>query len=187
MPDPRDPRALLRALHQAAVQGAAPFPRTRDAVRAWWRAEGVPADATVHLLALGKAAPAMAAGAVAAVEALGGQVAGGLVVAGHPPGAGALPDPPLPSGVHRVTGDHPVPGPASLAAADAVGEAVEAIPPGAVALVLLSGGTTALCAAPVAALAQAVGDAARAQAHVANLAETLLGAGLAIHEMNAIR
>jgi hydroxypyruvate reductase len=53
--------------------------------------------------------------------------------------------------------------------------------------VLLSGGTTALCAAPIAALSQAVGDADRAQAHVANLAETLLESGLAIHEMNAIR
>ncbi|MEN9509773.1 MAG: hypothetical protein RLZZ621_2336, partial [Gemmatimonadota bacterium] len=56
-----------------------------------------------------------------------------------------------------------------------------------VAIVLLSGGTTALCAAPVARLSQESGDAARAQAHLANLAQTLLESGLAIHEMNAIR
>jgi glycerate 2-kinase len=182
-----DPRALLRALHGAAVQGAAPWPRTQAAVGAWCRTARLAPGTGVHLLALGKAAPAMAAGAAAAVDDVGAHVVGGLVVAGHPPGGGALPDPPLPTAVRRVTGDHPVPGPASLAAADALGEAVEAIPAGGVVVVLLSGGTTALCAAPVAALAQAVGDAGRAQAHVANLAETLLGAGLAIHEMNAIR
>ena len=188
---PADPRALLGRLHEAAVQGAAPLSRTHQAVTAWlaaWRAREHPGTGTpIYLLALGKAAPAMAAGAAAAVQDAGLVVAGGVVVAGHAPGAGARPDPPLPPTLHRVTGDHPVPGPASLAAADALGDAVQAIPPGAVVLVLLSGGTTALCAAPVAALSQAVGDAARAQAHVANLAETLLGAGLAIHEMNAIR
>lgn len=184
---PADPRALLGRLHEAAVQGAAPFPRTRQAVADWLARVPMAADTPIHLLALGKAAPAMAAGAAAAVQEAGLVVAGGVVVAGHAPGAGTHPEPPYPPTLHRVQGDHPVPGPASLAAAHALGEAVQAIPPGAVVLVLLSGGTTALCAAPVAALSQAVGDEARAQAHVANLAETLLGAGLAIHEMNAIR
>jgi hypothetical protein len=62
-----NPRALLTAFHEAAVQGAAPFARTRDALHRWWAAQSLPPahDAPVYLIALGKAAPAMAAGAFA--------------------------------------------------------------------------------------------------------------------------
>lgn len=180
-------RALLAALHAAAVQGAAPFARTRDAVRAWCTAQHLAADTPVALFALGKAAPAMAAGALDALRTLGITPTHGIVVAAHAPTArdwhGVAPPPTL--AVH--IGDHPVPGPASLAAADAIDDAIIALEPGAVALVLLSGGTTALCAAPIAALSQELGDAERAQARIANLAQTLLESGLAIHEMNAIR
>ncbi len=94
---------------------------------------------------------------------------------------------PLPLGFTVVSGDHPVPGPASLQAADLISDAVAEVQPGDIALVLLSGGTSSLAAAPVSALALAVGDVDRAQAHLANLADTLLESGLAIHEMNAIR
>ena len=181
------PRALLSALYSAAVQGAAPFPRTRDAVHAWFTARpALSAPAPVYVIALGKAAPAMMAGALDALEQLQRPVHGGLVVAAHEPKRGEIGSD-LPSQITLMVGDHPVPGPASLDAADALDDLVHRIDDGSIVLVLLSGGTTALCAAPIATLSQAVGDADRAQAHVANLAETLLESGLAIHEMNAIR
>ncbi|WP_337169618.1 DUF4147 domain-containing protein [Gemmatimonas aurantiaca] len=184
-------RALLSALHAAAVQGAAPFLRTRQTVDQWLDAHTVSPDsasAPIHLFALGKAAWAMAEGACAALEARGLSVAGGIVVSNHLPDAAHPGDfAALPEVLRRCLGDHPVPGPASLEAADAIDDAIGDVVPGALALVLLSGGTTALCAAPIPALSQAVGDTDRAQAHVANLAQTLLESGLAIHEMNAIR
>ncbi len=180
-------RALLAALHGAAVQGAAPFACTRAAIERWWRDAAIDRDTPVHLFALGKASPAMAAGALAALEGLGVDIRGGVVVAAHDPTAADWQGQRLPRALRIRRGDHPVPGPASLDAADAIDDALLEIDRGAIALVLISGGTTALCAAPIAALSQAVGDADRAQAHVANLAETLLESGLAIHEMNAIR
>ncbi len=191
MPPWQDPRALLAALHRAAVEGAAPFDRARDATRHWFVARRDPAPA-VHLFALGKAARAMAAGAVAALAGTSARIAGGVVVSANAPGGPSLDvtaarDQPLPPTVSLHVGDHPVPGPRSLAAADAIADAVRAVQPGDVALVLLSGGTTALCAAPVAEFARAVGDVTIAQARLANLADTLLESGLAIHEMNAIR
>ncbi|MBL0939201.1 MAG: DUF4147 domain-containing protein [Gemmatimonadaceae bacterium] len=183
------PRALLTALHDAAVQGAAPFSRTQHAVRQWCEDQQVEPDTGIHVFALGKAAPAMMAGALDALHslALSAQVHGGIVVSHHLPDSDTWHGVQLPPTIERVTGDHPVPGPASLAAADAIDDAIARISAGDIALVLLSGGTTALCAAPIAALSQTVGDADAAQAQVANLAHTLLEGGLAIHEMNAIR
>lgn len=188
-------RALLTALHEAAVQGAAPFARTRDAVARWWREhaaeifapEAGTAHPPVYLIALGKAAPAMAAGALAALTDLGVPVTAGIVVAAHRAASEDFHGLPLPSGVEVYQGDHPVPGPRSLEAADAIDDLISAMEPHGVAVVLLSGGTTALCAAPIPALSQEVGDAEEAQAVIANLAQTLLESGLAIHEMNAIR
>jgi glycerate 2-kinase len=181
------PRALLSALYHAAVQGAAPFPRTRDAVRAWFDARpSLPVDAPLFVIALGKAAPAMMAGALEALVPLGRTVQAGLVVAAHTPKRGDAGGD-LPRPIRLLLGDHPVPGPASLDAADALDDLLLEIVSGSIVLVLLSGGTTALCAAPIASLSQAVGDADRAQAHIATLAQTLLESGLAIHEMNAIR
>ena len=181
------PRALLAALYRAAGRGAAPFPRTRDAVHAWFAARpSLPADAPVYVIALGKAAPAMMAGALDALEQWQRTVHGGLVVAAHEPKPGEVGSD-LPPRIPLMVGDHPVPGPASLDAADALEDLAHRIEDGSIVLVLLSGGTTSLCAAPIATLSQAVGDADRAQSRVAKLAETLLESGLAIHEMNAIR
>ncbi|MFO0072960.1 MAG: DUF4147 domain-containing protein, partial [Gemmatimonas sp.] len=184
-----NPRALLTALHEAAVQGAAPFARTRDAVHAWWNATALtPALAQpVYLIALGKAAPAMAAGAFAALTEQRTPVTGGIVVTAHEPQRSEWHGLPVADTLRVMQGDHPVPGPRSLAAAEALEDLLQNMEPDAVVLVLLSGGTTALCAAPIAALSQAVGSAEAAQAHLANLAQTLLESGLAIHEMNAIR
>ena len=182
-----DSRALLAALYDAAVQGAAPFPCTRDAVARWCGAHAVNDRTRVHVIATGKASPAMMAGALAALYDCSARIVGTIVVAAHDPVATDWFGVSRPATMRVMRGDHPVPGPASLDAADAIDDALLAIEPGDVALVLISGGTTALCAAPIAALAQHVGDADRAQEIVAQLASTLLGSGLAIHEMNAIR
>jgi hydroxypyruvate reductase len=182
-----NPRALLAALYDAAVQGAAPFPCTRDAVVRWCAAHQVGAGARVHVIATGKASPAMTAGALDALSATGALIVGGVVVAAHDPGPADWFGVRRPTSLRVLRGDHPVPGAASLDAADAIDDALLAVEPGDLALVLISGGTTALCAAPIASLAQRVGDADRAQAVVAQLASTLLASGLAIHEMNAIR
>ena len=186
------PRALATALHHAAVAGAAPFPRTAQAVTDWAvspiGATALAAAPQLHVMALGKAAPAMFAGALSALAAQQRDVAHGCVISAHrPTDADLAPTGALPDQLVVMVGDHPVPGPASLDAADALDEAVRQVGTGDVVLVLLSGGTTALTAAPLAALSQQVGDANRAQAHLANLAQTLLESGLAIHEMNAIR
>ncbi len=130
----------------------------------------------------------MTAGALSALRAAGREPASGVVVCAHRPstadfgGTSAFPDA---FSVH--VGDHPVPGPSSLDAGDAIAAAVLDVEPGDVVLVLISGGTTSLAAAPVGALSLSVGDVERAQTHIANLADTLLESGLAIHEMNAIR
>ncbi len=188
-------RALATALYHAAVEGAAPFPRTRTAVQRWLdvhRANGTRGEqgstGQLHIIAVGKAAAAMTAGALEALGPHAEALAGAIVVTSHQPTAAELrPVGELPGFVDVRLGDHPVPGPASLDAADAIADAVIRVEPGDQVLVLLSGGTTALTAAPIAELSQQVGDAGRAQAHIANLAQTLLESGLAIHEMNAIR
>ena len=68
-------------------------------------------DRTV-VIAIGKAAAAMARGAASVLD-----VAGGVCVTDHPE--------PVPDTMRLVIGDHPVPGPASLEAGAAVLEAVE--------------------------------------------------------------
>ena len=183
-------RAFAAALYHAAVEGAAPFPRTRDAVRAWMAAHPttIASSTRVHVIALGKAASAMTAGAADALFERDIAITSGVAVTSHQPAISELgPRGTLPWTVEVHIGDHPVPGPASLIAADAIDDAVRNVEPNDVVFVLLSGGTTSLAAAPTAALSQRVGDAGRAQAHIANLAQTLLESGLAIHEMNAIR
>jgi len=186
-------RALATALYRAAVEGAAPFPRTRDAVESWVHAHPPASAPRIHVIALGKAATAMTAGALRALATAQRECASALVITSHAPtsalsaGSDSEAHAPLPTMVEVHVGDHPVPGPASLAAADALGDAVHRVEPGDAVLVLLSGGTTSLAAAPTAALSQQVGDDRRAQVHLANLSQTLLESGLAIHEMNAIR
>lgn len=184
---PDETRALLTALYQAAVQGAAPLERTADAVRAWWQVHAPTPPPPVHVLALGKASVAMVCGAVTALRDCGVAMTHAVVVCAENPEDVVWP-PDIPRDrLDVVRGDHPVPGPASLDAADLLEDRLREIEPGAIVIVLLSGGTTALCAAPIPRLSQEVGDVERAQAHVANLAQTLLESGLAIHEMNAIR
>jgi hydroxypyruvate reductase len=124
---------------------------------------------------------------VAALTELCVAVTDGIVVGAHVPTPRDWHEVPVPDVLRVHVGDHPVPGPNSLLAAEALEDLLQDMEPNAMVVVLLSGGTTALCAAPIAALSQAVGSADAAQALIANLAQTLLESGLAIHEMNAIR
>ena len=87
------------------------------------------------VIAIGKAAAAMARGAASVLD-----VAGGVCVTDHPA--------PVPDTMRLVIGDHPVPGPASLEAGAAVLEAVQSAPPSMGIVALVSGGGSALCEAP---------------------------------------
>ena len=131
----------------------------------------------------------MTAGATLALEAHGLSPSGGVVVA-----AAALPENApneqggrLPSILEFRVGDHPVPDIGSLAAADVIQRKVHDVKSGDVALVLISGGATSLCAAPCDELRDMIGHTADAHALLTQLVATLHECGLAIHEMNAIR
>ncbi|HEY0929711.1 MAG TPA: DUF4147 domain-containing protein, partial [Gemmatimonas sp.] len=103
-----DSRALLAALHAAAVQGAAPYLHTKRAVDRWLSARpgsGTDEVPPVHVFALGKAAWAMAEGACAALTDRGLTVAGGVVVTNHlPMSAEAGHVPSLPPELRRAQG-----------------------------------------------------------------------------------
>ncbi len=97
-----------------------------------------PIPGRVLVLALGKAAPAMARGAAAA---LGRTELEGLVVSNH--------EDEIPSGLTLMIGSHPVPDQRSRDAGDALLEAASTLGPDDTALVLISGGGSALAVAPV--------------------------------------
>lgn len=113
----------------------------------------------------------MAAAAVEFLKDHGREPTGGLLVVPEPATA---PHPAL-----RVAiGDHPEPGPGSLAAAEALSAAVREVRPQDEVWVLLSGGTTSLIGAPVEGLDPA---------DLTRLYRLLLGSGLDITAMNQIR
>jgi glycerate 2-kinase len=125
----------------------------------------------VRVFALGKAAHAMSVVAVDTLQRSGGGVRGGVVVAAEPAASS-------PGGLVSVEGDHPVPGPRSLAAAERLGAQAALCGSDELALVLLSGGATSLVAAPLPGLAQA---------DLVELFELLHRSGLDIHAMNVVR
>jgi hydroxypyruvate reductase len=132
-----------------------------------------PPTRSPHLFALGKAAPAMAAAAEAWLRARGLGVAGGVVAhagTGGTPGSLAH--------LRWVAGDHPLPGPGSAAAAGAVAESVARVQPGDEVLVLVSGGTSSVIAAP----APGTEDS-----DLPGLFARLLASGADVREVNAAR
>lgn len=161
------PRALLADLYAAAVAAVAPGPALTAALA---ELETEPAR-RVWILGLGKAAHPMATAAVAALRARSAEPAGGVIV------APAEAPPPQPALIVRA-GDHPEPGPRSLAAAAALGAVAARVRPEDEVWVLLSGGATSLVAAPIDGVAPA---------ELADLYALLLGSGLDIAAMNAIR
>jgi len=164
---PDDDRRLLEDLYRAAVAAVDPARGVSKALtsdepsgrRAPW------------ILALGKAGTRMCRAAIDQFESAGRAVPGALVVTtdgGETPSGGA----------ELVCGDHPVPGRGSFAAAERIASFIERVSDGDEVLVLLSGGTSSLVAAPVRGIA--TGD-------LTQLFKSLLGSGADIAATNAIR
>ncbi|MGA7226871.1 MAG: DUF4147 domain-containing protein [Acidimicrobiia bacterium] len=119
----------------------------------------------VHVIAIGKAAPAMTRGVGQVM-----QITGGVVVSDH--------EEPVPDGVQHLIGDHPIPGPASVAAARAVLAAVARVPEGEKCIALISGGGSALCELPRPGVPLEF---------VAMVNENLMGQAADIEDINIIR
>jgi hydroxypyruvate reductase len=124
----------------------------------------------VHVLAVGKAAPAMAETATTWLQRKGIEPCQTLVIS--PQGV------PSPSGINPVTGDHPLPAAHSLQAAGAVARFVDGVAPRDTVWLLLSGGASSLMAGPVAGVSFT---------DLAVLFDRLHSAGLDIHDMNTVR
>ena len=113
----------------------------------------------------------MAAAAVASLLRSRHSIVGGVIVGSE---NGPTPYPTLVS----MRGDHPIPGRQSSAAAVKIGEVTPGRRGNDVSIVLVSGGASSLIAAPLRALSEA---------DLSLLFELLLGSGLDIGEMNAVR
>ena len=167
-------RPAERASHidlilRAAVAAADPA----DAVRASIADDTVIRAAhRVFVLAVGKAARVMAH---AALEALPGRPVAALIVVPHgAPGDAAD----AVAGAHVLSAAHPLPDPTSVAAAEQVIALLEDATDGDVVVVLLSGGASALCAAPAGTMTIR---------EYAAVVHALLIAGADIRELNAVR
>jgi hydroxypyruvate reductase len=121
----------------------------------------------VHLVAIGKAAVAMAQGAR---DALGDAVVAGLVVTKHGHGE------PLPWPV--IEAGHPLPDADSLVAGDALLDYLDRLPADATVLVLLSGGASSLVEVPVPGVTLE---------QLVSLNRRLLAAGMSIDACNRVR
>jgi hydroxypyruvate reductase len=160
-------RALLIDLYDAAVAGAAPGPLTTAALRDF---EAVPTQ-RLWLYAIGKAAHPMAAAALSALQRSRHVIAAGVIVAPE-----LLPSPY--ATVNALAGDHPLPGRGSFAAAQRIGELAAGMRSDDVAIVLISGGASSLIGAPLRGMTES---------DLIQLYELLLGSGLDIRQMNAVR
>jgi glycerate 2-kinase len=160
------PAALLADLYASATAAVNPAPALSR------RLAALPSGGAPRwIIALGKAALPMAQAAVETLASRGAEPAGGLIV---PPAPAPAPHPRL----RVVPGDHPEPGPGSLAAAEALGQVAAQAARGQEVWVLLSGGATSLLGAPVEGITPA---------ELTELYALLLGSGLDITAMNRIR
>jgi glycerate 2-kinase len=161
---------LLLELLQAALERVDGRRCVREALgRAPYSAE---LSGPVWLAAVGKAAPAMTLGAL---DALGARIAHSLVItrAGHtPPELAGV------RGAEILAGAHPVPDERSLAAGERLLEWVEALPPAAQPLFLISGGASSLVE---------VLRAGTTLAELESFTARELAAGTAISELNTRR
>ncbi len=160
-----DPRNSLLQVFDAALQAV----HGSRVVRGFLQTRSLP-ERPLRLLAMGKAAMAMAAGAVGV---LGERITDGLVVTRD-----GYVDRRLPERLQVLEAGHPLPDARSLAAGAAVREAVAGLPADHQLLVLTSGGTSAL----VEALPEGIG-----LADLIRLNRWLLGSGLPIDQVNRVR
>ena len=169
-------RRLALAIVEEAIGACLPARLLRDHLQAddgalWVGGRRYPlAAGRLWVLGAGKAAAGMAA----AVEDIVGvdRVHGGLVIT--VPGAPGK----MPRKVVVRHGEHPVPGDGSVSATRALLDEAERVRPGDLALCLISGGASALLAAP----AEAVTLAEKQE-----VTRLLLRSGASIDEMNAVR
>ncbi|MGH7620171.1 MAG: DUF4147 domain-containing protein, partial [Gemmatimonadaceae bacterium] len=157
----------MMELYDGAVAAAAPGPATSRAIDAL----SINRASRIWIFAFGKAAAPMATAAVASLLRSLHAIVGGVVVS---PEGGASPYPTLVS----MRGDHPIPGRHSFAAAAKIGEVAAGRRGNDVAIVLVSGGTTSLIGAPLREMSEA---------DLMGLYDLLLGSGLDIAAMNAVR
>jgi hydroxypyruvate reductase len=158
-------------MYEAALEAADPARAVREGLAAREVVLELGRDRPHWIIALGKAAPAMAGAAVAHCEREGFAIAGGLVV-----GVTEAPRP-HPS-IDVVLGDHPVPGVRSQHASERIDALTERIGREDIVILLISGGTSSLVGAPIAGV--------RAE-DLASLHALLLGAGVPITRINAVR
>jgi glycerate 2-kinase len=163
---PVSPEVLL-SLYDAAITGADPGAATARAVGSL----NIPSDRRILLFAIGKAASPMAAAAVAVLLKSLHHVAGGVIVT--PDGDRS----PYPT-ITALSGDHPIPGGASIVAANKIGELSAGRRASDIAIVLVSGGASSLIAAPL---------RSQTEADLTALYRLLLSSGLDITSMNAVR
>jgi glycerate 2-kinase len=162
-----DRASLARELYDAAIHGADPALAVREALA---NMEFAPA-APVWILALGKAAHPMAASAVSFLSGRGIAPAGGLIV-------GAIEESSPLEIIEATTGEHPLPGTLSFAAAERIGALAERVGDDDEVLVLLSGGASSLAAAPV--------DGVETE-DLVRLNQMLLDSGADVIVMNSVR
>jgi hydroxypyruvate reductase len=160
-----DRRTQLLQIYQAALRAVA----GDHAVASWLQAN--PLEGEWAVSAVGKAAAAMARGAA---QGLGGRLHSGLVITKHGHGDPALD----PSHFRQLESAHPVPDGSSLDAGRALLGFLDELPEGLPLLFLLSGGASAL----VEVLPEGMDVDG-----LAELNRWLLGSGLPIGQMNAIR
>lgn len=162
------PRHILEGLFRAAVAAADPVAAMNTALDK----TPISSSGRLFLLALGKASAAMADAALTWSREKGKGMSGGVVVSPEPVAQRHLPL------IHYLVGDHPVPGPGSQEAADAVDRLTRELRNEDEVWVLLSGGTSSLVGAPVPGVAP--GD-------FLQLYRLLLASGLDIRTMNLVR
>lgn len=168
-----DVAADLRGCFEAALAAADPAEAVRQGLAAREVTLELGRDRPHWILAIGKAAPAMAGAALLHCAEAGIEVAGGLVIAAS--ATSTFLDRPA---IETVLGDHPVPGVRSAHAAERLRAFTERVGRDDVVLVLISGGTSSLIGAPI--------DGIRPE-DLAALHALLLGAGVPISRMNAVR
>ncbi len=167
-----------RTLQRAALEAAAPEPAVRRLLRfdhgtlhAGPHALPLEDDARVRIVAFGKASAGMARGALAA---LGGRADRGIVVHPH----GLDPGDGWPAGFRTLAAGHPIPDEGSLTAGAAAIETLAGASAGDVALVLISGGGSALLES----LREGV-----SLADLQSITRALQHAGADIVELNTVR
>ncbi|MBN2739862.1 MAG: DUF4147 domain-containing protein [Rhodobacteraceae bacterium] len=159
----------VRAIFDAGVAAADPAHAVTQAM-GWVREDGAGTGGRWQVIALGKAALAMAG---AALADLPGDTAA-LIVTNPENAEGAN----LPEGARLAVGDHPVPGEGSEAAGRAILQTLVDLGPQDRVLALISGGGSALAVAPTEGLSLS---------DKAEVSRLLLGCGADIMQMNLIR